>query len=225
MMGRAAGSSKGKGGSMHYYNQENRFFGGNGIVGAQVPVGAGLAFAMKYRNEKACAVAMYGDGAANQGQIYEAINMAYNWKLPIIFLIENNHFGMGTPTERAASNEKFYTRAPPTPGFMLDGMNVFAVREGIRFAKDFVINNGPIMLEFNTYRYHGHSMSDPGLSYRSKDEVDEVRKTRDPIEYLKQYILDNQVTTEEELKKITKETRKEVEKIAEDCKKDPWPDH
>jgi pyruvate dehydrogenase E1 component alpha subunit len=135
MMGRGSGSSKGKGGSMHYYNSAARFYGGNGIVGAQVPVGAGVAFAMKYKGENNVTVAMFGDGAANQGQVNEAINMAHIWKLPAIFMIENNHYGMGTPAERASSNIKFYTRHPPVPGFELDGMNVFAVREAMKFAK------------------------------------------------------------------------------------------
>lgn len=200
MLGRQTGSSKGKGGSMHYYDSSTNFYGGNGIVGAQVPVGAGLGFALKYKGLPNVAVAMYGDGAANQGQIYEAANMSALWKLPVIYVCENNLYGMGTSVERASANRLFYTRGETIPGFTTDGSNALATREAFKFAKEWVLKNGPIFMEIKTYRYHGHSMSDPGLSYRSRDEVSEFRETRDPIIYLKALLQKNDLATDAELK-------------------------
>lgn len=190
MMAKQTGSSKGKGGSMHYYNSKERFFGGNGIVGAQMPVGTGLAFAMKYKGEDAFACTMYGDGAANQGQLFEAANIAGLHKLPMIYICENNHYGMGTSADRGSHNTKFYARGDLIPGLKVDAQNVLMVRETIKWAGAYVKKNGPLFLEFSTYRYHGHSMSDPGITYRTKDEVQKVRDTRDPVEIVRNMILE-----------------------------------
>lgn len=207
LLGKSTGCSRGKGGSMHMYLPENNFYGGNGIVGAQVPLGAGLAFAHKYRNDGGCAIAAYGDGAANQGQIMEAANMAALWKLPLIFLCENNEYGMGTSTKRHSASTDFYTRGDYIPGLWADGMNVIASKTAFQYCVDYVKGgNGPIFLEMSTYRYHGHSMSDPGISYRTRDEVDVVRRERDCIDFCKKLILEQEWATVPELKQLRRTT-------------------
>ncbi len=224
MMQKRTGSSEGKGGSMHFYNAKNNYYGGNGIVGAQLPVGTGLAFALKYENKPNVSVAMYGDGASNQGQLFEAMNMAALWKLPMIYLCENNMYGMGTSIERSSSNTKFYTRGDVIPGFKIDGQNVLVVREAMKFAKEWCVKgNGPLFVELSTYRYHGHSMSDPGVTYRTREEINEVRKNRDPIEIVRKMLLDNKWSNEEELKNIEKQIRVEIEASVEQIKQDPEP--
>jgi pyruvate dehydrogenase E1 component alpha subunit len=210
------GQTQGKGGSMHFYNKKNNFFGGQGIVGAQVPVGVGLSFANKYNSKPGedmdIAVACYGDGAANQGQIWEAANMASLWKLPMVFCIENNHYGMGTSIDRHSSHSDYYKMGNHIPGLRIDGMNVLAVREGMRFVKDYVgKGNGPMYVEMMTYRYHGHSMSDPGTTYRNREEITLTRSTRDPLEFLKKTMIDAGYTDKDELKSMEASIRKEVQ--------------
>ncbi len=226
LMGKKTGATKGKGGSMHLYDRENNFWGGQGIVGAQVPVGVGQAFANHYNRTVVegknpeddpmnVAAIFFGDGAANQGQIWEAANMARLWKLPAIIVCENNEYGMGTSVDRHSSvgNEQgYYTQGNVIPGVWCDGMDVLAVKECFAFCKDFASKgNGPIYVEVQTYRYHGHSMSDPGLVYRAREEVKEVRANRDCIVGLKNRLLDNEIATKEELTAIEKSVRAEVE--------------
>lgn len=210
LTGRSGGCQKGKGGSMHMYTET--LFGGNGIVGAQVPVGAGIAFAHSYKEDGKVCIALYGDGAANQGQIFEAFNLAALFKSPCMFTCENNHYGMGTSDVRAAANPHYYTRGDAVPGIKIDGMNVLAVRDFTKAVTDWMrAGNGPVVAEVETYRYYGHSMSDPGTSYRTRDEVQEVRKTKDPITQLKSFLLEGELATNEELKEIEKECRQIVD--------------
>merc|ERR1719223_2035013 len=213
LLGKAQGCAKGKGGSMHMYKADANFFGGNGIVGAQSSLGVGLAFAHKYK----------GDGAANQGQLYEAMNMAALWKLPCIFVCENNQYGMGTSKKRGSANTDYYTRGHYVPGIKVDGMNALAVREVTRYAKAHALEHGPIVLEMDTYRYHGHSMSDPGITYRNRDEVAGVRAARDPVARIKKYLLDLEFATEQEIKTIDMAVKKEVEAAVAAAKAAPEP--
>jgi len=218
LLGKYSGSTKGKGGSMHMYNAHNNFYGGNGIVGAQVPLGTGLGFAHKYRDDGGIAITLYGDGAANQGQIFEAINMSALWNLPVIFICENNQYGMGTATHRGSFDTAYHARGQYIPGIKVDGMNILAVRECIKYAKAYALANGPVMIEMDTYRYHGHSMSDPGITYRTRDEVSGVRSARDPVQLVKNWLTDLGLATTEEIKAIEQSVRREVEAGVEHAK-------
>ena len=178
---------------------------------------------MKYRNQPNFACTLYGDGAANQGQIAEAANMAGLWSLPMIFICENNHYGMGTSQARASHNTAFYTRGDTIPGILVEAQNVLSVRETMKWAGDYVVKNGPLFIEFNTYRYHGHSMSDPGITYRTKEEINNVRETRDPIEIARNMILEAKWATDEELRTIEKTIRTRIEAEVEQARADPFP--
>merc|ERR1712121_70846 len=221
LTGRKSGCVRGKGGSMHMYAKN--FYGGNGIVGAQVPLGAGIAFAHKYKGDGGVNFSLYGDGAANQGQVYEAFNMAKLWNLPAVFICENNGYAMGTSTERHHGAEsEFYKRGDYIPGMWVDGMDVLAVREATRFAIDYcsVQKKGPLVYEISTYRYHGHSMSDPGTSYRTRDEVQEVRQTRDPITGFRDRIVAAGLADTAELKAIEIDVKKAVDADVKKAKTD-----
>jgi pyruvate dehydrogenase E1 component alpha subunit len=225
LTGRAAGISKGKGGSMHMFSTEHKFYGGHGIVGAQVSLGAGLAFGHKYSGDGGVCLAYFGDGAANQGQVYESFNMAELWKLPIIFVIENNQYAMGTSVNRASAEDQLYRRGESfrIPGIQVDGMDVLAVRGAAEVALDWVRSGkGPVLLEMKTYRYRGHSMSDPA-KYRSRDEVQAVREKSDPIDGAKDDLLKMGVT-EDDLKAIEKEIRAIVNASAEFAEQAPEPE-
>lgn len=220
LTGRKTGCSKGKGGSMHMY--ADNFYGGNGIVGAQVPLGAGVALAHKYSGTDNVCVALYGDGAANQGQVFEAYNIAKLWDLPAIFVCENNGYGMGTSTDRASASTDYYMRGDYIPGIWVDGMDVLGVREATKWATEYCRSGkGPIVMEMATYRYQGHSMSDPGTSYRTRDEIQQVRSKRDPIMGFKDRMIDTGLSTAEELKKIELDARKEVDEAVKRAKTDP----
>lgn len=219
LTGRQSGCSRGKGGSMHMYCKN--FYGGNGIVGAQIPLGAGLAFAQKYSGTDGVCLSLYGDGASNQGQAFEAYNMAKLWDLPCIFVCENNGYGMGTSNTRSSASTAYYTRGDYVPGLQVDGMDVLAVREATRFAIEHCkAGRGPLVMETLTYRYSGHSMSDPGTSYRTRDEIQEVRSTRDPIASLKDRILTTELVTQDELKKIDNEIKTQVDEATKKAKAD-----
>jgi len=219
LTGRGTGCSRGKGGSMHMYSKN--FYGGNGIVGAQVPLGVGIAFEAKYKNKKAVCFSLYGDGAANQGQIFEVYNMAKLWDIPAIFVCENNGYGMGTSAERASASVDYYKRGDYVPGIWVDGMDVVAVREAAKFAIDHCDSGkGPILLETATYRYSGHSMSDPGTSYRTREEIQEVRQSRDPITSFREKILNAGLTTPEEIKALELRIKGEVDEAAKKARSD-----
>jgi pyruvate dehydrogenase E1 component alpha subunit len=225
LTGRAAGISRGKGGSMHMFSTTHKFYGGHGIVGAQVSLGAGLAFGHKYSNDGGVCLAYFGDGASNQGQVYESFNMAELWKLPIIFVIENNQYAMGTSVNRASAEDQLYRRGESfrIPGIQVDGMDVLAVRGAAEVALDWVRSGkGPVLLEMKTYRYRGHSMSDPA-KYRSRDEVQAVREKSDPIDGAKDDLLKMGVK-EDALKAIEKEIRAIVNAAAEYAEQAPEPD-
>ena len=223
LTGRSGGYSKGKGGSMHMFSKENNFYGGHGIVGAQVPLGAGLAFADKYMENESVTFTYFGDGAANQGQVYETFNMAALWKLPVIFVIENNQYAMGTAQERSTSSPEIYTRGDSfgIKGEAVDGMDVVAVRDaGVKAAAHCRAGKGPYILEIKTYRYRGHSMSDPA-KYRTREEVQKMRAQRDPIESIRSLLVSEKLSTEEEIKIIDKEIKEIVNSCAEYAKESP----
>jgi pyruvate dehydrogenase E1 component alpha subunit len=224
LTGRIDGYSKGKGGSMHMFSREKGFFGGHGIVGAQVPIGAGLAFAHKYNENKNISIAYFGDGAANQGQVYETYNIASLWKLPVIFVIENNEYGMGTSVKRSSSGNSLAERGK---GYgiefeIVDGMNVLAVRDAAVKAAEYCRSGkGPFILEMKTYRYRGHSMSDPA-KYRTRDEVDQIRKNSDPIDNIKEILLNSGIK-DEELKAVDAEVKLTINEAAKFAQESPEP--
>ncbi|WFD29143.1 pyruvate dehydrogenase (acetyl-transferring) [Malassezia sp. CBS 17886] len=222
LFGRRGGLSKGKGGSMHVYTPN--FFGGNGIVGAQVPLGTGLAFAQKYNKTGHATFNLYGDGAANQGQVFESFNMAKLWNLPCVFICENNKYGMGTSAERSSMNTKFFTRGDVIPGIQVNAMDVLAVLRGTKFAREYTLSGeGPLLMELVTYRYGGHSLSDPGTTYRTREEIQKMRSSSDPIQGLKTQILEWGVLPEAELKKVDKAAKELVDKAVEEAKASPEP--
>ena len=223
LTGRSGGYSKGKGGSMHMFSKEKNFYGGHGIVGAQVPLGAGLAFADRYRENNCVTFTYFGDGAANQGQVYETFNMAALWKLPVIFVIENNQYAMGTAQERSTSSPEIYTRGEAfgIKGEAVDGMDVIAVKTAGDKAADYCrAGKGPYILEIKTYRYRGHSMSDPA-KYRTREEVQKMRAQRDPIEAVRTLLISEKHATDEEIKSIDKEIKEIINACAEYAKDSP----
>ncbi len=225
LTGRAEGYSRGKGGSMHMFSREKGFFGGHGIVGAQVPIGTGLAFGHKYKKDGGLCATYMGDGAVNQGQVYESFNMAALWKLPVLYIIENNRYGMGTSQARASAGE-LYLRGSGygIPGEQVDGMDVLAVRDAVSRASGRIRNgDGPVILEMMTYRYRGHSMSDPA-KYRTKDEVDEMKSGHDPIETLKKRLAEAGYADEESLKSVERDVKAVVNAAAEFAQAAPEPD-
>jgi pyruvate dehydrogenase E1 component alpha subunit len=226
LTGRRSGYSHGKGGSMHMFSKEKHFYGGHGIVGAQVPLGTGLAFANKYRDNGNVSLTYFGDGASNQGQVYESFNMAKLWGLPVVYVIENNQYGMGTSVQRASANSNLCQRGLSfdIPGEQVDGMDVRAVKAaGDRALEHARSGQGPIILEMLTYRYRGHSMSDPA-KYRAKEEVQKMRTERDPIEQVRQRLEEKSWASEEDLKAIDREIRRVVNEAAEFAQADPEPD-
>jgi pyruvate dehydrogenase E1 component alpha subunit len=226
LTGRAGGYSKGKGGSMHMFSREKNFFGGHGIVAAQVPIGTGIAFANRYKeNGKICAT-YFGDGAINQGQVYESFNMAALWKLPVLYVIENNKYGMGTSVERASAGTDLHLRGQTygIPGVQVDGMDVMTVRAAADKAVAAVRNGkGPYILEMMTYRYRGHSMSDPA-KYRSKEEVAKMRQEHDPIDHLRRLLLDDGHADEAALKNIDREIKDVISAATDFAQTSPEPD-
>ena len=225
LTGREGGLSKGKGGSMHMFSKEKHFYGGHGIVGAQVPIGAGLAFADKYKGNGRVTFTYFGDGASNQGQVYETFNMAALWELPVIFVIENNQYAMGTSQQRSSKTPDIYTRGEAfgIPGEAVDGMSVLAVKEaGERAVAHCRSGKGPYILEVKTYRYRGHSMSDPA-KYRTREEVQKMREERDPIEQIRAMLIENKYATEEDLKAIDKEIKAVVNDSADFARNSPEP--
>jgi pyruvate dehydrogenase E1 component alpha subunit len=225
LFGKVTGTTKGKGGSMHIFDKERNFMGGHGIVGAQVPMGLGIGFAEKYQGTKNLCICHMGDGAVRQGAVHEALNLAMLYKTPVIFVIENNGYAMGTSVARTSNVTELYTigEAYDMPSFPVDGMSVEAVHEAVAEAAERARKgDGPTLLEFRTYRYKGHSMSDP-QKYRTREEVEEY-KGRDPIEQVKKTIMDNKILTEDEIGAIDKKVKKQVEDAVKFAEESPWPD-
>ncbi|KAF9371146.1 alpha subunit of pyruvate dehydrogenase [Mortierella sp. AD011] len=224
LLGRRDGISKGKGGSMHMFTP--KYLGGNGIVGSQVPLGAGIAFSQKYQERKGATFTYYGDGAANQGQVFESFNMAKLWDLPCVFVCENNNYGMGTSAERSSACTSYFKRGGYIPGIKVNGMDVLAVYNAIKYARDWTVTHGkgPIILEMETYRYAGHSVSDSGTAYRSREEIQDVRSNNDAIVNLKGYLMEYKVISEDDAKALDKEARAHVEEATEEAKNSPEPD-
>ncbi|KAI2848304.1 hypothetical protein CBS11852_3024 [Aspergillus niger] len=217
LLGRRDGICHGKGGSVHMFTKN--FFGGNGIVGSNVPLGTGIAFAQQYDDTKKVTVNLYGDGAANQGQVHEAYNMAKLWELPVIFGCENNKYGMGTSVERASAMTEYYKRGYYIPGLRINGMDVLAVIAAMKYGKDYVLGgNGPLLYEFQTYRYAGHSVSDPGTAYRSRDEV-QAERANDPITTYREKMIEWVVLSEDDVKTMDKEIRSKVDREAQEAEK------
>ncbi len=226
LTGRATGVARGKGGSMHMFSSEHDFFGGHGIVGAWVPIGTGLALANRYRGDDKVCFTFMGDGAVNQGQVYEAFNMAELWKLPVVYVIENNQYAMGTSVERASAETHLFRRGASfnIPGEEVDGMDIEAVRDAAGRAADWArFGKGPYILEMKTYRYRGHSMSDPA-KYRTREEVDSIRKTRDPIDHLRDKLEQRGLADEGMLKAIDAEVKKIVAEAADFARTAPEPE-
>ncbi|KAJ5826095.1 hypothetical protein N7474_003233 [Penicillium riverlandense] len=222
LLGRRDGIAHGKGGSMHMYAKS--FYGGNGIVGANVPLGAGIAFAQQYNDTTNVTMNVYGDGAANQGQVHEAFNMAKLWNMPVIFCCENNKYGMGTSAERASAMTEYYKRGQYIPGLRVDGMDVLAVMSAVRHGRDYVkAGNGPLVYEFVTYRYAGHSISDPGVAYRGREEL-KAERANDPITNLKTKLVHWDIITEDEAKNIDREVRKVVKHEVQQAEQMPVPE-
>ncbi len=226
LTGRVGGYSKGKGGSMHMFSREANFYGGHGIVGAQVPIGTGLGFGHKYKEDGGVCFVYFGDGAVNQGQVYESFNMASLWKLPVVYVIENNLYGMGTAVARASASTELYRRgdAYGIPGVQVNGMDVIEVRKaGEKAIAHCRSGKGPIILEMKTYRYRGHSMSDPA-KYRTKEEVSKMRKESDPIDSLRAKLIENKMADEDALKEVDREVKAIVTKAADFAQQSPEPD-
>ncbi|MFN0044176.1 MAG: pyruvate dehydrogenase (acetyl-transferring) E1 component subunit alpha, partial [Alphaproteobacteria bacterium] len=226
LTGRRGGYSRGKGGSMHMFSREKNFYGGHGIVGAQVPLGTGIGFAHRYRGNGAVCLTYFGDGAVNQGQVYESFNMAALWKLPVIYVIENNKYGMGTAIERASARTDFYHRGMGhgISGQQVDGMDVLAVKAaGEKAVAAARAGKGPAILEMITYRYRGHSMSDPA-KYRTREEVQKVRSEQDPIDRLAHLLVEDGHASEDELKDIDRRIKAQVTEAAEFAQNSPEPD-
>jgi len=225
LTGRSTGYSAGKGGSMHMFSKKNNFYGGHGIVGAQVPIGTGIAFTLKYNNQKNICRTYIGDGAMNNGQVFEAFNLASLWSLPVLYIIENNMYAMGTAVTRAAAGSDLYKRGEAfgIPGSIVDGMNVFKVIESAQIAGDYVRSGkGPYILEVQTYRYRGHSMSDPA-KYRTKEEL-ESYKTNDPIDIASNEIIKKKLASKKDLEKINKKIIQEIKEAAEYALDSPFPE-
>ena len=224
LTGRSTGYSGGKGGSMHMFSKENNFYGGHGIVGAQVPIGTGIAFSHKYLNQKNICRTYIGDGAMNNGQVFEAFNLASLWNLPVLYIIENNMYGMGTAVDRASAGSALYKRGEPfgIKGEVVDGMNVFKVIDAAQKAGDYVrAGKGPYILEVQTYRYRGHSMSDPAR-YRSKEELDSY-KSNDPLDIISKEIIKNKFLTQKQLEKINRDIIQEIKEAVEFALDSPFP--